>query len=221
MSPPSLSCSATIRVWTAGSRDNVVIPSLTHLLSPEASSDHCSGVIPGVTQLIVSLTMVWRGCHHNTWPRMLWYQYRHIGLMMTLIVMVTTQMMFLNCQMMTKDWMWKMMRQSVLLLILLLSIVTRSFGLRIKDFLDRQDNPQSPDRDGKIKVKPKTISAIFFYFTVFHPTVIYRSRSKRSAGSHEKVPVEVRFSALGRKFHFELEPAYQPFSKMSHVLIRR
>lgn len=35
------------------------------------------------------------------------------------------------------------------------------------------------------------------------------------------VPVEVRFNALGREFHFELEAASQPFTDMSHVLIRR
>ena len=35
------------------------------------------------------------------------------------------------------------------------------------------------------------------------------------------VPVEVRFNALGREFHFELEAASQLFTDMSHVLIRR
>ena len=64
-------------------------------------------------------------------------------------------------------------------------------------------------------------------FLVFYPEFKYRERNKRDvSGSRDEessvgVPVEVRFNALGRQFHFELEAASQPFTDMSHVLIRR
>ena len=61
---------------------------------------------------------------------------------------------------------------------------------------------------------------------VFHPFVVYQTRVKRDLWNRDnninvKVPVQVKFKALGREFNFELEPASQPFTKMSHVLIRR
>ena len=62
-------------------------------------------------------------------------------------------------------------------------------------------------------------------FLVFLPEFKYKeiTRNKRDVGGSQeaRVPVEVRFSALGREFHFELEAASQPFTDMSHVLIRR
>ena len=66
-------------------------------------------------------------------------------------------------------------------------------------------------------------------FSVFIPEFKYReiTRTRRDvSGSGEaeasvRVPVEVRFTALGREFHFELEAASKPFTDMSHVLIRR
>lgn len=61
---------------------------------------------------------------------------------------------------------------------------------------------------------------------VFHPTIFNsKKRTKRSLedGSveHGRQPVEVKFTALGRNFHFELEPANQPFAKNSVILIRK
>ena len=62
-------------------------------------------------------------------------------------------------------------------------------------------------------------------FLVFIPEFKYKeiTRARRDvSGSGESlVPVEVRFTALGRQFHFELEAASKPFTDMSHVLIRR
>ena len=62
-------------------------------------------------------------------------------------------------------------------------------------------------------------------FLVFLPKFKYKeiTRNKRDVGGSReaRVPVEVRFRALGREFHFELEAASEPFTDMSHVLIRR
>ena len=60
--------------------------------------------------------------------------------------------------------------------------------------------------------------------SVFHPTVVYsEARAKRAAGEEAgtRLPVEVSFRAMGRHFHFQLETAAQPFTDMSHVLVRR
>ena len=67
----------------------------------------------------------------------------------------------------------------------------------------------------------------YHIFLVFYLEFKYRERNKRDVSdsrdeeSSVGVPVEVRFNALGRQFHFELEAASQPFTDMSHVLIRR
>ena len=68
------------------------------------------------------------------------------------------------------------------------------------------------------------MKVIDLYCSVFHPTVVYsQPRAKRAARAEAgtRLPVEVRFRAMGRDFHFQLEPAAQPFTDMSHVLVRR
>ena len=68
------------------------------------------------------------------------------------------------------------------------------------------------------------MEVIDLHCSVFHPTVVYsQPRAKRAARAEAgtRLPVEVRFRAMGRHFHFQLEPATQPFTDMSHVLVRR
>ena len=71
--------------------------------------------------------------------------------------------------------------------------------------------------------------SVYLFLIVFLPEFKYKeiTRKKRDLSRSEdeearvQVPVEVRFKALGREFHFYLEAAEEPFTEMSLVLVRR
>ena len=58
---------------------------------------------------------------------------------------------------------------------------------------------------------------------VFYPKLQYRQRVRRSNPEKylEKIPISIKFSALGRDFDFQLETVSNPFTSSSHVLIRK